>query len=416
MWDALWLNGSLATMAGDGLGAIADGAVAVSDGKIVWAGARSDLGGAPNTLARTVNDLGGAWLTPGLIDCHTHLVHAGDRAREFALRMAGASYEEIARAGGGILSTVAATRAADVDELARLAAPRLASLMAEGVTTVEIKSGYGLTTASEAAMLRAAAQAAAAAGLRLHRSFLGAHTIPPEYAQRPDEYVARICYEMLPLVAEEGLADSVDAFVERIAFTPAQVARVFEAATRLGLPVRLHADQITDQGGAALAAQFKALSADHLEHTSPAGVAAMAAAGTVAVMLPGAYYCLRDTRMPPIAAFREHGVPMAVATDCNPGTSPLFSLLTAMNMASVLFRMTATEVLRGVTCVAARVLGLGEVCGRIAPGLAADFAIWRVGDLAELPYRIGFNPLVGTVVAGHPRARARPHASIAGTA
>ncbi|MCA8906387.1 MAG: imidazolonepropionase [Rhodospirillaceae bacterium] len=413
MWDALWLNGSLATMNGDGLGAIADGAVAVGNGRVAWVGARSDLRAEPNTLARTVHDLNGAWLTPGLIDCHTHLVHAGDRAREFALRMAGASYEEIARAGGGILSTVTATRAASVDELARLAAPRLAALMAEGVTTVEIKSGYGLTTAAETAMLRAAGQAAETAGIRLRRSFLGAHAVPPEYAERADEYVARICYEMLPLIAEEGLADCVDAFVERIAFTPAQVARVFEAASRFGLPVRLHADQITDQGGAALAAQFGALSADHLEHTSPAGVAAMAGAGTVAVMLPGAFYCLRDTRVPPIAAFREHGVPMAVATDCNPGSSPLFSLLTAMNMACVLFRMTATEVMRGVTCVAARALGLEDDCGRLAPGLVADFAIWRVGDLAELPYRIGFNPLVSTVVAGHPRAR--PHSAVAGT-
>ena len=403
MWDAIWLNGHLATMDGDGLGVIEDGAVAAAGGTIAWVGPRADLPGPPDTLAHTVHDLDGAWVTPGLIDCHTHLVFAGDRAREFALRLEGASYEEIARAGGGILSSVHATRAADADALARLARPRLAALMADGVTTVEVKSGYGLTWESERAMLEAAATVAANAGIRVHRSFLGAHAIPPEHDGRADDYVARICYDMLPTIAAEGLADSVDAFGERIALTPAQVARVFEAADRHGLPVRLHADQLSDQGGAALAAAYGALSADHLEWTNSDGIAAMASAGTVAVMLPGAFYCLRETRVPPIAGFRAAGVPMAVATDCNPGSSPVFSLLTAMNMACVLFRMTTTEVLRGTTCVAARALGLHDVCGRLAPGLAADLAVWGVADLAELPYRVGYNPLVGSVIAGVPR-------------
>ena len=404
MWDALWLNGSLATMDDDrGIGMIGDGAAAADAGRIAWVGPRASLPAAPETLARTVHDLQGAWLTPGLIDCHTHLIHAGDRAREFALRLDGASYEEIARAGGGILSTVAATRAASVDELVDLARPRLAALMAEGVTTIEIKSGYGLETETELRMLDAAHRLTRQAGLRVHRTFLGAHAIPPEFEGRANDYVARVCYDMIPRIRDEALADSVDAFGERIALSPDQVARVFEAATRHRLPVRLHADQLSDQGGAALAAQFGALSADHLECTSRDGVEAMASAGTVAVLLPGAFYCLRDTRVPPIAAFRELGVPIAVATDCNPGSSPLFSLLTAMNMACVLFRMTTTEVLRGVTCVAARVLGLQQVCGRLAPGLAADFAIWRVDSLDELPYRIGFNPMERAVIGGVPQ-------------
>lgn len=401
MWDALWLNCHLATMEGEaGYGIVEDGAIGVAGGRIAWIGRRADLPGAAEILAAKVHDAGRAWITPGLIDCHTHLVHGGDRSREFALRLRGASYEEIARAGGGIVSTVAATRSATADELLESALRRLAFLRAEGVTTVEIKSGYGLETEAEIRMLEVAGRVAAESGLRVRRSFLGAHAVPPEFKDDPDRYIDLVCEEMIPEVARRGLADAVDAFGETIAFSPEQVGRVFEAAAAHGLPVKLHADQLSDQGGAALAARFGALSADHLEYTGAEGVAAMAAAGSVAVLLPGAFYFLREKQAPPVAAFREKGVPMAVATDCNPGSAPVTSLLSTMNMASVLFRLTPEEALAGTTRNAARALGLAGECGRLAVGLAADLALWSIGHPDELAHRLGFNPCVGVAIGG----------------
>ncbi|NNG05627.1 MAG: imidazolonepropionase [Inquilinus sp.] len=404
MWDALWLEAHLATMdpavGDDDYGTLRDGAVGVADGRIAWVGRRADLPGEPAALARQVHRAGGRWITPGLIDCHTHLVYGGDRAAEFALRLKGASYEEIARAGGGILSTVAATRAADAEALYAAARRRLDTLRAEGVTTVEIKSGYGLDVETELKMLRVAGRLGAETGMRVRRSFLGAHALPPEFKGDGDGYIDLVCRQMLPLVAVEKLADAVDAFGEKIAFSPRQVARVFEAATELGLPVKLHADQLSDQGGGALAAEYRALSADHLEYLSEAGAKAMAAAGTVAVLLPGAFYFLGETRRPPIDLLRRHGVPMAVATDCNPGSSPATSLLLMLNMACTLFRLTAEEALAGVTRNAAAALGLEDECGRLAPGLAADFVLWDIAVPAELSYRISFNPCAGIVRAG----------------
>ena len=401
MWDQLWIKARLATMdTDDGYGAVDPGALAVAGGRIAWVGPMADLPADAVRTATETHDAGGRWITPGLIDCHTHLVFGGDRAREFALRLEGASYEEIARAGGGIVSTVAATRAADDDTLVAAARPRLAALMAEGVTTVEVKSGYGLDAETEAKMLRVAGTLADEAGIRLRRSFLGAHAVPAEYAGRPDDYIALVCETMLPRIAEAGLADAVDGFGERIAFTPDQIAAVFDAASRHGLPVKLHADQLSDQGGAALAARYGALSADHLEYTSAAGAEAMAAAGTVAVLLPGAFYFLGETRKPPVDLFRRHGVPMAVATDCNPGSSPTTSLLLMLNMACVLFRLTPAEALASVTRAAARALGLGDECGRLAPGLAADFVLWDIDDPADLSYRFGHNPCAAVVRGG----------------
>ena len=396
--DTLWTGARLATMRADlpGLGIVEDGAIAARDGRIVFAGARADLPGV--TAARTV-DLEGRWVSPGLIDCHTHLVHGGDRAAEFEMRLAGASYEAIARAGGGILSTVRATRAAGVDGLVTSALPRLDALVAEGVTTVEIKSGYGLDEAAERAMLSSARALARRRGVRVATSYLGAHALPPEFADDRAGYLDLVC-RMIPQLAAEGLADAVDAFCEGIAFSPDEIARVFAAAGAAGLPVKLHADQLSDLGGAALAARFGALSADHLEYTSEAGVAAMAAAGTVAVILPGAFYVLRERQAPPIEAFRLHGVPMAVATDCNPGTAPITSLLTTLNMAATLFRMTVDECLAGVTREAARALGLLAEIGTLEPGKACDLAIWDIERPAELVYRIGFNPLSTRVFFG----------------
>ncbi len=338
-------------------------------------------------------DLGGRWITPGLIDCHTHLVYAGNRAHEFELRLAGASYEEIARAGGGILSTVKATRAATEAELVEAALPRLDALMAEGVTGIEIKSGYGLNAETEARQLRAARALGSLRPVRVATTFLGAHALPPEAQGDKDGYIDRLCSEMLPAIASEGLADAVDAFMEGIGFSGPQTARVFEAAGRLGLPVKLHADQLSNLGGAALAARFGALSADHLEHTDEAGAAAMATAGTVAVLLPGAFYFLRDTRKPPVDLFRRHGVRMAIATDSNPGSSPLTSLLLAMNMGATLFRLTVEEIVAGVTREAARALGWLADAGTLEAGKWCDLAIWDVERLAELPYRMSLNPL-----------------------
>jgi imidazolonepropionase len=391
--DVLFFNARLATLV-DGYGIVEDGAVAVTDGRIVWAGPRSN---APP--ADREHDCGGLWLTPGLVDCHTHIVHAGNRSGEWEARLNGASYEDIARQGGGIMSTVRATRAASEADLLRESAPRIAALLAEGVTTLEIKSGYGLDLDAEAKMLRVARRVGVLLPVHVATTFLGAHALPPEFAGRADDYIDEICERMLPGLAGEGLVDAVDAFCERIGFTHAQTARVFEAARRLNLPVKLHAEQLSDQGGAALVAEYGGLSADHLEHLSAQGAAAMARAGTVAVLLPGAYYFLRETVMPPLATLRELGVPLAVATDCNPGTSPMTSLLLAMNMACTMWRMTPLEALQGVTVNAARALGRGDI-GTIAPGQRADFALWDIARPADLAYAIGANPCRAVVNAG----------------
>ena len=402
--DMLFVGARLATMAG-GYGIVDDGAVAVRDGRIAWVGPRS---AAP--AASREHDCGGLWLTPGLVDCHTHIVHAGNRSDEWEARLNGASYEDIARQGGGIMSTVRATRAASEDELLRQSAPRIEALLAEGVTTLEIKSGYGLDLASEAKMLRAARRVGELLPVDVATTFLGAHALPPEFAGRADDYIDEICERMLPALAEAGLVDAVDAFCERIGFSHAQTARVFEAARRFDLPVKLHAEQLSDQGGAALVAEYGGLSADHLEHLSAQGAAAMARAGTVAVLLPGAYYFLRETVMPPLAMLREAGVPLAVATDCNPGTSPMTSLLLAMNMACTLWRMTPLEALLGVTANAARALGRGDI-GTLEPGKRADFALWDIARPADLAYAIGANPCRAVVNAGVLR---EPRVSLAG--
>lgn len=395
--DVLYTNARLATLAdGDagGYGVDEDGAVAVRGGRIAWAGPRAE---APP--ARRVHDCGGLWLTPGLVDCHTHIVYAGNRSDEWEARLNGATYEDIARAGGGIMSTVRATRAASEDDLLNASLPRVRALLAEGVTTLEIKSGYGLDLASEAKMLRVARRVGALLPVDVCTTFLGAHALPPEYAGRADDYIDMLCGDMLPALAGQGLVDAVDAFCERIGFSHDQTARVFDVARRLGLPVKLHAEQLSDQGGAALVARHGGLSADHLEWLSPEGVAAMAQAGTVAVLLPGAYYFLRETRMPPLAQLRAAGVPLAVATDCNPGTSPMTSLLLALNMACTLWRLTPLEALRGATVNAARALGRTDV-GTLEAGKRADFALWDIARPADLAYAIGANPCRGVVNAG----------------
>jgi imidazolonepropionase len=382
--------GGIATMRpGTPYGAIADGAIGVRGGRIGFVGERSALPEVAIGPATIVRDLAGTWITPGLIDCHTHLVFGGNRSAEFEERLAGVSYEAAAREGRGILSTVAATRAASEADLIEGASRRMQALMRDGVTTVEIKSGYGLCLEAELKMLRVARALGQRHGIRVRTSFLGAHAIPAEFAGRADAYVDALVQEILPAVAAEGLADAVDGFAEAIAFSPPQITRVFEAAARLGLPVKLHADQLTDGNGAALAASFGALSADHLEYTSDAGARAMADAGTVAVLLPGAYATVGARQPPPVAAFREHGVAMAVATDCNPGSSPLCSLLMAMNLACCLFRLTPEEALAGVTRHAAAALGLSDEVGTIEVGKAAELLIWDVGHPRELGYWMG---------------------------
>lgn len=383
---------------GDPARALRDGALAVVDGRIAWLGQRAAVPAEYHALPR--HDAGETWITPGLVDCHTHLVYGGQRADEFAMRLAGASYEEIARAGGGIVSTVRATREASEATLFAQASARLHPLLAEGVTALEIKSGYGLSLEAERKQLRVARQLGEAHGVSVHTTFLGAHALPAEYAGRADDYIDLVCDTMLPTLAEEGLVDAVDAFCESIGFSPAQTARVFEAAARHGLPVKLHAEQLSNLGGAALAARHRALSADHLEHLDEAGVAAMAEAGTVAVLLPGAYYFLRDTHLPPIALLRQYGVPMAIATDHNPGTSPTTSLLLMLNMAATLFRLTVPEVLAGVTVHGARALGASERHGRLAVGRSADFVLWDVSSPAELAYWFGRNPAATVVRQG----------------
>ncbi|BCM81942.1 imidazolonepropionase [Methylobacterium indicum] len=390
----VWRNVRLATFAPGrpGIGAVDHGALAIRDGRILYAGPEAALPGAALSEAEVI-DGEGRWITPGLIDCHTHLVWAGDRAHEFELRLRGASYEEVARAGGGIVSSVAALRKASEDDLVRQTLPRLDALMAEGVTTVEVKSGYGLDLAGERKSLRAARRLAGMRPVSIRTTFLGAHALPPEARGDKDAFIGEVADAILPALAAEGLVDAVDAFCEGIAFSPEQVERVFARAKALGLPVKLHADQLSNLGGAALAARHDALSADHLEHTDEAGAMAMARSGTVAVLLPGAYYFIRETRLPPVELFRRHGVPMAVATDANPGTSPLTSPLLAMNMAATLFRLTVDECLAGTTREAARALGLLSEIGTLEAGKRADLAVWSVERPAELVYRMGFNPL-----------------------
>jgi imidazolonepropionase len=399
--DTIWLNARLATFAADrpGIGAIDRGALAARDGKLVFVGDAADLPAQWRDKAKVV-DCAGRWITPGLVDCHTHLVYAGDRAHEFELRLAGASYETIAREGGGIAATVAATRAATEYELVNQALPRLDALIAEGVTTVEVKSGYGLELATERRMLRAARRFAIERPITVRTTFLGAHAVPAEFAGDRVAYVTAVVSEMLPALAADGLIDAVDGFCETIAFSRDEIARLFTAARGRGFRVKLHADQLSNSGGAKLAAAFSALSADHLEHTDEEGVAAMAKAGVVATLLPGAFYTLRDTQAPPIELFRGHGVAMAVATDSNPGTSPLTSPLLAMNMAATLFRLTVEECLAGVTRNAARALGLARDIGSLEIGKWADLAIWNIQRPAELVYRLGFNPLHARIRRG----------------
>ncbi|MGV8940897.1 MAG: imidazolonepropionase [Lysobacter sp.] len=382
-----------------GYGEIVDGALGWHDGRITYVGPRDHLPGPPASLAREVIEADG-WITPGLVDCHTHLVFAGDRAREFELRLQGASYEEIARAGGGILSTVQAVRAADEADLLRQSLPRARALLADGATTLEIKSGYGLDFANERKMLRVARRIGVELGLTVRTTYLAAHALPPEFSDRPDAYIDAVI-EWLPRLHQEGLVDAVDAFCEGIGFSPTQTRRVFEAARALGLPVKLHADQLSDLGGAGLVAEFDGLSADHVEHSSDDSVRAMAQAGVAAVLLPGAFHVLRETKLPPLDAFREHGVAMAVATDCNPGTSPLLSLRQAMQLACIHFRLTPEEALRGATVHGARALGLDDR-GSLRVGLRADFVQWRIRHPAELGYWLG-GELAAAVWAGGQR-------------
>ena len=407
-WDGLLIHAQLATLASDhGYGLLDAAAMAWRDGRIDWLGGMNELAGDPANLARVVIDAGGALVTPGLIDCHTHLVFAGDRAGEFEQRLHGASYADIARAGGGIAASVRATRHASEEQLLATSLPRAQALLAEGVTCLEIKSGYGLDLDSERRMLRVARRIGERLGIQVQTTFLGLHALPPEFARHRDDYVRLVCDDWLPTLAAEGLVDAVDAFCENIAFTPTETKRCFQRARELGLPVKLHAEQLSDQDGAALVAEHDGLSADHLEWLSERGIAAMAAAGTVAVMLPGAYYTLRDTHVPPIQALRDSRVPMAVATDLNPGTSPLASLRLAMNLACTLFHLTPEEALRGVTVNAARALGLAGERGQLTPGQQADFLLWPVVQPAELSYWIGSYPSPRVFVAGLP-ARQHP--------
>src|ERR1700737_4156674 len=392
-FDTIWLDARLATLAPD---RPRRGAVATIDGRIAFAGATADLPTGWDAKLRVALD--GRWITPGLIDCHTHLVYAGDRAHEFELRVAGASDEEIARAGGGVVSTVKATRAASEDELVAQSLPRLDALIGEGVTTIEIKSGYGLDAASEARQLRAARRLARVRAIDVLTTFLGAHAMPPGKTDK-DVFIDSVC-AMIPGLAWKKLVNAVDAFCEGIAFSPEQTARVFAAAKAAGLPVKLHADQLSNLHGAKLAAEHGALSADHLEYTDEGGVSAMARSGTVAVLLPGAFYVLREKQLPPVDELRRRRVPVAIATDCNPGTSPITSLLLVMNMAATLFRLTVDEVIAGVTREAARALGRLSEIGTLEPGKWCDLAIWDIGRLAELVYRIGFNPLHARIWRG----------------
>ncbi len=400
--DSLWTGVHLATMAGpgpaSGYSEICDAALAVDAGRIVWLGRYVDL--PAGLQADQIIDGEGAWITPGLIDCHTHIVYAGNRSDEFEARLNGATYAEIAQRGGGILSTVRATRAASDEELFRASEPRVRALIAEGVTTLEIKSGYGLDLESERKLLRVARRIGRDLPVTVRKTFLGAHAVPPEFAARADAYVDELCARMLPTLVGEDLVDAVDAFCESIGFTPAQTERVFRAAQALGVPVKLHAEQLSDQGGAALVARYHGLSADHLEYLSAEGIAAMRRASTVAVLLPGAFYFLRETRVPPVDALRSAGLKMAVATDCNPGTSPMTSLLLAMNMACTLFRLTPQEALAGTTRNAAQALSLQDDIGSLELGKRADFVLWDIERPADLAYAVGRNPCRSVVRSG----------------
>ncbi len=395
-------NATLVTLAADDdYGMIPDAALVIKGRHIEWVGARADCPFLKNDPDNTIPtyDAKGALITPALIDCHTHIVHGGDRAIEFEMRLNGAGYEELARAGGGINSTVRATRAASLDELIDSALIRLDHLIAEGVSVVEVKSGYGLDTETECQMLRAARALACQRDIEIRTSFLGAHALPDEYRDRPDAYIDSVVIPALDKAHAEGLVDAVDGFCEGIAFTPQQIERVFMKAKDLGLPVKLHAEQLSHLGGTKLAAKYQAISVDHLEYADADDAKAMAEAGSVAVILPGAFYTLRETKQPPIEAFRKHQVPMAVSTDCNPGSSPLTSILLAMNMSATMFRMTPEEILRGVTHHAAKALGITDR-GRLVKGYVADLAFWQIHHPAELSYRIGFHPLIRRVVGG----------------
>ncbi len=398
-WDLLLTGANLATMTADDTpyGVISDGSVAITDGFIAWVGA-----GRPDGTAAETREMDGRWLTPALIDCHTHLAFAGNRAREFEQRLRGATYEDIARAGGGIMSTVNDTRGADASALLAATRSRLDRLIAEGCATVEIKSGYGLNTETEIRLLKIARQLGEESGISIATTFLGAHAIPAEYHGRADDYIDLVCDEMLPAVHEAGLADAVDAYCESIGFSTSQVSKVFSAAKTLGLPVKLHADQLSDGGGAELAAGFGALSADHLEYTHFNGISALAGSGTAAVLLPGAFLTLGETKLPPVNQMRDEDVPIAVATDCNPGTSPVCSLRTAMSLATTLFKLTPEECLAGVTRNAARALGFDDR-GTLEAGKRADIAAWDIGHPAELSYWIGSNELATLYVGGKPR-------------
>ncbi len=401
MFDTLWKNLHAATMTDNGsFGIINNAAIGIKNGRIEWIGRESILPSAPDTLSEYVFDGEGKWVTPGLIDCHTHLAYAGNRAAEFEQRLQGVSYEEIARAGGGIASTMRAVRETSEDVIFDQTLFRLLTLFRQGVTTFEIKSGYGLDTASERKLLRVATRLRDDYGFRVQRTFLGAHALPPEYANRSDDYIDMICHDMLPTLHAEGLIDTVDAFCEHIAFSTGQVQQVFDTARSLGLPVKLHAEQLSNLHGARLAAQYQALSADHLEYLDDAGIDAMRAAGTVAVLLPGAFYFLREKQLPPVDALRKAGVPMALATDHNPGTSPCLSLLLMLNMGCTLFRLTPEEALAGVTRHAARALGWQDNIGTLEIGKAADFALWDITHPRDLCYMFGHNPAIGVVKDG----------------
>lgn len=402
-WDSIWTHAHLATMEVDAQGkpiTIADGAVAVKDGRIAWVGRMHDLLPAAISTAGEVHDLQGRWMTPGFIDCHTHLVYGGNRAKEFEMRLAGVSYADIAKAGGGILSTVKATREASEDALFTSASHRLEQLIADGVTTVEIKSGYGLDLENERKMLRVAQRLGEVYPVSVHKTFLGAHALPPEYAGRADDYITHLCEKMLPALESEDLVDAVDGFCETIGFSRTQMRRLFEVAQELMLPVKLHAEQLSDQSGAALVAEFGGLSADHVEYVSEVDVKAMAEADVIAVLLPAAFYYLKETTKPPVALFRKHGVKMAVASDANPGTAPVNRLLPVVNMACVLFGLTVEEALLAVTAHAAQALGVAGEIGRLQVGMQADFAVWNITELAELAYWTGVSPCAFTVKAG----------------
>ncbi len=406
-WQTVWVNCHLATMTdgANSYGAIENGALAIANGKIAWLGKEENLPTFDETKVHVINGKGG-WLTPGLIDCHTHLVYGGNRANEFEMRLEGASYEDIANAGGGIVSTVAATRKASETELFDSALPRLKALHQQGVTTVEIKSGYGLDTATEIKMLNVAGKLSRALPVSVQRTFLGAHALPVEYKDQPDAYVDLVCNEMIPEIAKENLADAVDVFCEGIGFSLAQTERVFAAAKAHALPVKIHAEQLSNLGGTELATSYNALSADHIEFLDEAGIKAMAEVGTTAVLLPGAFYFLRETQLPPIQLLRKHKVNMAIATDANPGSSPICSLPLMLNMACTLFRLTPCEALAGVTCYGANALGLSASKGQLVQGYDADIALWHISQPAELSYQFGVNTLVtlmknGEVVIDH---------------